>query len=469
MDLLKKARDYVATHTIANSKKCEFHLTPETGWLNDPNGFSYFNGKYHMFYQFYPYAPKWGMMHWGHATSDDCIKWDYAPVALAPKYPIVIGKACYSGSAIEHDGKHFLMFTQNGIGQRQCLAYSEDGVDYTRVMKPVIAEKELPKNASIGNFRDPKVFKKGSKFYVLVGSMTKGKTKNGNILLFKSDDLYKWEFVGKLFDDAFGAEHFGEMAECPDFFTIGGKDVLIVSPWRMQKVVYMVGELDYETGKFSTTDVELLDYGTDFFATQTLQTTRDEVMLSAWAQPTTSAASAMVPHGWNCLLTIPRKVTLKDNKLYQMPIDALKAYRNNCETLGGELTGDKEMLTSGDVLDIELSFANVKDGDGIVLFADSNKNGLKIYYKNGSVIIDRTKNYTSTVVTDAEYIVSAPVQCEKGKLDLRIILDRFIVEVFANNGQRAFSTLIAPTPERTKVVLTTASATQCEAYIYTIK
>ncbi|MFI3229241.1 MAG: GH32 C-terminal domain-containing protein [Bacillota bacterium] len=468
MDLLKRAREFVANNTVADCYKCRVHLTPETGWLNDPNGYSFYNGKYHMFYQFYPYATHWGMMHWGHATSSDCIKWEYAPVALAPKYPFAIGKACYSGSAIEHNGAHYLMFTQNGIGQRQCLAYSTDGVDYTRIMKPVIAEKDLPADVSIGNFRDPKVYKRGSKFYVLIGGRQKGNVKFGNILLFSSDDLYSWKYIGKLFEKSFCIKHFEDMAECPDFFTIGGKDVIVVSPWRKQKVLYSVGSLDYETGKFASGDVELLDYGTDFFATQSTTIASGDVVLSAWAQGTVSAENPMVKHGWNGLLTLPRKVTLKDNKIYQMPIEALKNYRKNCEKFQGELVASREMSTHGDVLDIELKFNRIKDGDGIVLYADNEGNGLKVYYEKGFVKIDRTLNYRTSVASAAEYILSAPVDTNNGALNIRIVLDKFIIEVFANEGQRAFSTLVAHTPERTKVVLVTASKTECEAELYNI-
>ncbi len=465
MDLLTRARDYVAKNTIPNDKKCEVHLTPETGWLNDPNGFSYFNGKYHMFYQFYPYAPAWNRMHWGHAVSDDCIKWEYEKVALAPLYPLVNGNACYSGSAIEHEGKHYLMFTQNGIGQKQCLAYSEDGVDYKRVLQPVINAKNLPKYATIFNFRDPKVWKKDNKFYVLLGAMTKGAMANCNVLLFSSDNLYDWNFVGPLFEPAFCNEHFYDMAECPDFFTIGDKDVLIVSPWRKQKVVYMVGKLDYATGKFECGDVELVDHGTDYFATQSITNQQGKVMMTAWVQPTISASSTMKPYGWNGLLTLPREVTLRDNKMYQMPPETLKNYRTASESFNGELSANKKMDIAGDVLDIELEFSQAKNGDGIILYAGEDK-GLSIYYDNGNLIIDRTHNYTNKVLSQQEYKVQSKVVGGQDKLTLRIVLDRFSLEVFVNEGAKAFSTLVAPTKERLGVVLKTAQGTNCKATVY---
>ena len=79
----------------------------ETGWINDPNGLIYFKGKYHFFYQYNPYSGFWDCMHWGHAVSDDLIHWEYLPVALAPSEPYEdhLKGGCFSGSAIEFDGK----------------------------------------------------------------------------------------------------------------------------------------------------------------------------------------------------------------------------------------------------------------------------------------------------------------------------------------------------------------------------
>ena len=103
----------------------DFHFMPQTGWLNDPNGLVCYKGQYHYFYQFYPYAGFWGSMHWGHAVSSDMLHWKHLPPALAPSevYDDHYLGGCFSGSAIEYNGKLYLIYTgaaNNGDGLKQC-------------------------------------------------------------------------------------------------------------------------------------------------------------------------------------------------------------------------------------------------------------------------------------------------------------------------------------------------------------
>ena len=127
-----------------------YHFMPQTGWLNDPNGLIYFKGKYHFFFQYNPYSGFWDCMHWGHAVSDDLMHWDYLPLALAPseEYDNYPKGGCFSGSAIEYDGKLCIMYTGtanygNGIEQTQCLAFSEDGTHFKKYKgNPVLTAPE---------------------------------------------------------------------------------------------------------------------------------------------------------------------------------------------------------------------------------------------------------------------------------------------------------------------------------------
>ena len=137
MDKLKKANDYIEKNKVDYKELPEFHVAPQVGWINDPNGFSYYDGMVHLFYQFHPYSKEWGPMHWGHCVSSDLIKWEYYPVALAPdmKYDM---DGCFSGSAIETDEGHMLVYTgvtheendgKKNEYQNQCVALG-DGKSY---------------------------------------------------------------------------------------------------------------------------------------------------------------------------------------------------------------------------------------------------------------------------------------------------------------------------------------------------
>ena len=179
--ILQKARDYEEEHSAAISaaERPAYHLTPYVGWMNDPNGFSFYHGKYHLFYQYNPYATHWGPMHWGHAVSTDLLHWEYLPCAIAPDSPSDNGPGCFSGSATEmDDGRQLLMYTSvvsekqpNGEMrdiQTQSVAVG-DGLDYEKpACNPVLTQKDLPEGYSKFDFRDPKIWREADGTYSAV-------------------------------------------------------------------------------------------------------------------------------------------------------------------------------------------------------------------------------------------------------------------------------------------------------------
>ena len=116
---IQAANDFIQKKSVEvdSTYRHEYHVMAPIGWINDPNGFVYFKGEYHLFFQHYPYDSVWGPMHWGHAKSKDLVHWEALPVALAPSEEYD-QSGCYSGSAIEKDGKLYLLYTgyveQNG-------------------------------------------------------------------------------------------------------------------------------------------------------------------------------------------------------------------------------------------------------------------------------------------------------------------------------------------------------------------
>lgn len=287
-EMLEKARKYEFTQgqQIKAEDRPAFHITPYVGWMNDPNGFSCYKGEYHLFYQYNPYNTHWDSMHWGHVVSKDLLHWDYLPAALAPDqdYDKV---GCFSGSAIElEDGRQLLMYTavdreilEDGTArdvQTQAVAVG-DGKDYVKYDKnPVLTFKNLPEGASRVDFRDPKIWKeKDGNFYCVIGS--RPADGSGQILLYRSKNGFEWEFVSTLAENK---NRYGKMWECPDFFELDGKYVLLTSPQDMipegmeyhngNGTLCIIGDLDSETHTLKEQFYQSVDYGIDCYAMQTL-------------------------------------------------------------------------------------------------------------------------------------------------------------------------------------------------------
>jgi beta-fructofuranosidase len=327
----------------------KFHFMAEEGWINDPNGLIFYQNKYHFFYQYNPYDSYWGTMHWGHAISEDMLDWEYLPLALAPSehYDDHKEGGCFSGSAIEHDGKLYLVYTGttnygDGFIQTQCLAVSEDGVHFEKYKNnPIIANP--PEGYEKNNFRDPKVWIHDDMFYLVCG----GKKDNlAKALLYCSEDLKNWKFVNVL---AESRGELGYMWECPDFFQMGDKYVLMFSPMGLieRTTIYLVGDMNYETGKFTYTTTGEIDWGFDFYAPQSFLDNKGRRLIVAWANawdwmPWWKDWGPTFKEGWCGSFNIPREVILcEDNTLKFVPMKELETIRYN-ESSASNFVVEKE-------------------------------------------------------------------------------------------------------------------------------
>lgn len=287
------------------------HFEPEQGWMNDPNGLCYFQGRYHAFFQHNPYGPTWGPMHWGHAVTEDLLHWQELPIALCPDMPYENAGGCFSGSAVEKDGKLYLMYTSVSAeqGQTQSMAVSRDGIHFEKLPgNPVIAHSPLdPRNR---DFRDPKVFPYGDGWRMVCGAGVEGLA---SVLLFCSGDLLHWEYAGPLFQ----SRDFGPVPECPDLFPLGDKWVLMFSrmdePRRAQ---FVVGEFDGL--HFTPESFQQPETGPDFYAPQTLLDHKGRRIVIGWLYnwdrpvPETNLRTGA--------LTIPRELSLREGKVCSFPV-----------------------------------------------------------------------------------------------------------------------------------------------------
>ena len=275
-EMIEKARKYEMEESmkITQDNRQLNHFSNPDGCMNDPNGFSEYKGEHHLFFQYYPYATHWDSMHWGHAKSVDFIKWEYLPVALAPDQDYD-NFGVFSGSAIEDGEKQILIYTgveekaaPNGekcIRQNQCVAIG-NGVEYEKIENnPVVTADMLPEGSSLEDFRDPKVWKENGKYYMVAGS--RHGDGSGQIALFCAEKPEKWEFAGILDRSE---NKIGRMWECPDFYPLDGKQVLMISPQEMEaeglefhngnNTAFLIGNYDKEKLKFTREKVQCVDY-----------------------------------------------------------------------------------------------------------------------------------------------------------------------------------------------------------------
>lgn len=459
MTKLARANKYQEENRIARSSKPLFHVTPPVGWMNDPNGFSIFQGKVHLFYQYHPYSDAWGPMHWGHCISDDFVKWSELPAVLAPDTDYD-ADGCFSGSAIATDEGHMLIYTgvmeeqkedgTKGVVQQQCLAVG-DGVYYDKINhNPVILAEQLPKEFSREDFRDPKVWQENGMYYLVAGN--KNKQQNGQVVLFESEDLKTWRYLSVLADNQ---GKYGKMWECPDFFALNGTYILLVSPQDMQadgkefhngnQVIALIGDYDRQNHCLREEQIVSLDYGTDFYASQTLETEDGRRIMIAWMQSWDMNIKP-TEQKWNGMMTIPRQLEFRNHTLYQNPIKELERYRTEevvCK--GKEISGQCQIPgIQGRELDLTIE---LQDGDYEVFtiyFAKNDKHFTSFRYIRATqtIAFDRT---FSGMERDAVCQRSMKIKKPEKVLKLRLILDRFSVELFVNHGVQTFtSTFYTP-------------------------
>ncbi len=462
---LREARKYeeVFEKMIGEEERPGFHLSARTGWMNDPNGFSFYKGKYHLFYQYHPFDSHWGPMHWGHAASSDLLNWEYLPAALAPD-EVYDRNGCFSGSAIPlPDGRHLLMYTgvareRLGNGavndiQTQCIAVG-DGIDYEKYGKnPVLDEKDLPQGSSRCDFRDPKIWQKEDGSYRCVVGNRPGEG-GGQILLFASPDGFQWHLEKVLVSNN---NRFGTMWECPDFFLLDGKGVLLTSPTDMLPVGFeyhngngtlcLIGDFDQETDSFTEQNHQAIDYGIDFYAPQTVLTPDGRRVMIGWMQNWDTCNMRDQKVAWFGQMSLPRELSIKDGRLIQKPVRELEKLRQGevaYRDVSIDGTASLEGI-QGRMVDMELEIRPEREEEAYhkfaVRFAQNGQyyTSLSFHPRDSILKIDRKFSGSRRAIIHQRRSL---VNSKNGKLKLRIILDRFSVEVFVNDGEQALSAIL---------------------------
>ena len=460
--ILRDARKYEETRErqIKDEPRPAFHLSTRVGWLNDPNGFSYYNGEYHLFYQYHPYNSHWGPMHWGHAVSSDLLHWKYLPAALAPDTDYD-RDGCFSGSAVSlDDGRQMLMYTgvvketqpdgSTREVQRQCIAIG-DGTDYVKYPgNPVLDENDLPEGGSRFDFRDPKIWRApDGTFRCVAGNCTPDK--DGRILLFSSEDGLKWKFEKTLISNN---GRFGRMWECPDFFELDGKQVLLVSPQDMlpqgfeyhngNGTVCIIGNYDSETDTFIEEKNQAIDYGIDFYAPQTVVAPDGRRIMIGWMQNWDTCNLHSPERPWFGQMSLPRELSVKNGRLIQKPVRELEQMRTNKVSYENVEVSDVIRLDGmkGRRIDMELTLRPAEGEEMYrkfaVRFAQNDTCHTAVSFRPHESILKVDRKFSGSrraIIHQRRSLVNS----ENGRITMRIILDNFSVEIFVNNGEHVLS------------------------------
>jgi fructan beta-fructosidase len=447
-----------------------YHHTPLYGWMNDPNGMVYFDGEYHLFFQYNPYGSKWSNMHWGHSVSKDLKKWEYLPVALAPDSlgSIFSGSAVIDRNNTAGFGKDAMVaiYTSAGKTQTQSIAYSTDkGRTFTKYdHNPVLADP------NIADFRDPKVF-----WHDASGQWVMSLATSQTITFYGSENLKEWNKLSE-FGEGIGS-HAG-VWECPDLFPLKyngqTKWVLFVSinpggPNGGSATQYFIGNFDGKTFKADNLDYPLwLDYGRDNYAGVTWNNVpaKDGRHLFIGWMNNWDYANSVPALNFSSANTLVRELKLVHNGknlvVANPPISEMTDLRRNGEKIGSKhvnktYTVEKLLKDNQGTYEVEFSvkpkgvnsfefkLVNIK-GENIRYIFDLKKSILSVD-RAQSGLIDFTNNF-------APGLINAPLVA-KESYKIRLFVDRASTELFVNDGELAQTNLIFPTEPYNSLVFTT--------------
>lgn len=448
-----------------------FHFASLGEYTGTPSGLTYFNDKYHLFYQYNPTDAN-NPSYITQTTSPDLIHWGKSSIVLATSEEYDTDNIL-SGSAIVDENTLYLIYTgvsqtpQDELKETQNLAMSKDGTNFSKsANNPII--KIPPHYAGMlfaaDRFRNPFVWKNKDKFYAIIGSHFET-TKDGAVVLYKSNDLRNWIFVNIT---AIGTKgEMGEVWESPQFANINEQDVLIITPKETKQnnniflnknnTGWIVGKLDYNTGNFKQKGAfGLFDYGFDFYAPNITKTIDGKTIIIAKLgakQENLTENNDKLIH----IMSIPREIDIHNGKVITKPLKELEQLRTEPVYYKNQkFNGEREFpQIFGQVYEMDLavdlshskSFSiklRVSENQETIITYDKEKQKLKLNRDKSSI-----ENYS--IKGERE----VPLELINNTLKLHIFVDKSSIELFANDGQVAMSSRIFPKEESIDILFNT--------------
>ncbi|MCH3943888.1 MAG: glycoside hydrolase family 32 protein [Atopobiaceae bacterium] len=427
-----------------------FHLMPPIGWLNDPNGLAQFHGLYHVFFQYWPGYPDGAERGWGHYVSSDLVDWEFRGIAIHPDTADDAGGA-YSGSGVVADGTLALLYTGNvklpgdhdyissGRLANEILVTSADG-GHLSEKRTVMRNADYPACCSC-HVRDPKVWDEDGAWHMLLGA--RDRDDEGFAMVYDAPgdtlaDLAHWTLRHQIRSQA----PFGYMWECPDRIALLGHEFLSCCPQGLPSEAYRWQNV-YQAGYFaldgSLLDAESVDEttfrewdrGFDFYAPQSFTDDSGRTILIGWmGLPDIDYANpTMEAEGWVHCMTVPRELSLDETGtiVRQSPVAELDSQRGAQASL---VCGTSLAIAEGRA-DIVCS-RGLDEGAALSLGTGENPEALELAFAGG--LLTLAFPGSAGAGRDIRRVRLDEVR------DLRVLVDRSSVEVFANDGETVLST-----------------------------
>jgi beta-fructofuranosidase len=437
-----------APRAEADPTRPVYHFRPPAQWMNDPNGTIYHNGYYHVFYQLNPYSDSSDYKHWGHTRSTDLVHWEHLPIALWPSAELG-ERDCYSGCAwINGQGHPTLFYTKvaprgeglPSVSNEQWAATGDaDLLTWQKHPANPILSLETHGGPSFeGTWRDPFIFAEEGRTFMVLGAALE---EEATVALYEAEDtgLVKWTYRGLLCRLPRTEVKF---FECPNFFKLREKWVLLFSPY--QPVEYMIGSFDLPSLQFKPEQRGILDRGyggtANYYATNILFDDQGRCILFAWIRGFEAG------RGWNGCLALPRLLSVGgDGDPRQVPVPELQKLRRN-HTRVSQLTLNNGIHRldhiAGDTLEIQATFdLGEAQAAGLkVRCATAGQAGITLRYDRQTLAVMNTQ-------------VPLESASNPKRLTLQIFLDKSVMEVFVNDGQVCVTRVIYPPAEDLGVAL----------------
>ncbi len=428
----------------ADPLRPRFHFLPPANWMNDPNGPIFWEGFYHLFYQYNPHGAFWGDMHWGHARGRDLVHWQHLPVAMAPTPGGPDKGGCFSGSAFTRGGAAWFAYT--GVSPEvQCLASARG--ELLQLQKypsnPVVSAP--PPGMRLTGFRDPSVWFEHGAWWMTVGAGTQGQ--GGMVLLYRSADALRWNFLhplctgpqmqkGKLAElDTYDAVAAGDMWECPDYFDLGGGRALLFS--TQGSVYYQTGR--QQADRFIKRVQGLVDGGEVYYAAKSFAAAPGRRILWGWVREARTNAAQRAA-GWAGVLSLPRLLSLSPEGLLTMePAPELRMLRGDAAhientRLAAGATENLPMAT-GDSLEIqvEISPGSAQEAGLLVRRSPGEQEFTRIAYLPGAGLLRVDTRHSSLDSSAFRKVYETPLHLPEEKaLRLTVFVDASMIEIFSN-------------------------------------